>query len=64
MDKLEQSNYFGEVRVETRSATYQGARIQSFVLNGKLSYAGNLRTDPKKAQGALAAGGSAAGGAK
>jgi type IV pilus assembly protein PilN len=47
MDQLEQSNYFADVSVETRSATFQGVKIQSFSLNSKLSYAGNLKPEEK-----------------
>ena len=48
MDELEESNYFADVSVETRSATHEGARIQSFVLRSKLSYAGALKAEKKE----------------
>ncbi|MCI5065922.1 PilN domain-containing protein [bacterium] len=43
MDQLEDSNYFADVSVETRSTTREKVKIQSFTLLSKLSYAGNLR---------------------
>ena len=43
MDRLEKSKYFAEPKIETRSATYEGAKIQSFTMRSKLSYAGNLK---------------------
>ncbi|MCB0319753.1 MAG: PilN domain-containing protein [Bdellovibrionales bacterium] len=49
MQKLEDSNYFGGIRVETKQATYDGVKMQSFVLNSQLSYAGLLKVEKKAA---------------
>ncbi len=51
MNTLEKSDYFADIKVETKQASYDGVKLQTFALQSKLSYAGMLKSKQAMEEG-------------